>query len=118
MRIAEALRFSRARRAQHPGDDGFPITGTDFGIERLNLRQLIRVAVASIRNVEIDGDTVAWSEMPPELRRRLLRSDEWEPIDPKPAMLVVAEAASDWTGLESEDQSNSSEEDEEEDYYA
>ena len=39
----------------------------------------------------------SWSEMEPAMRRRLLLGEKWEPIDPKPAMLIIAEAASDWS---------------------
>jgi hypothetical protein len=35
--------------------------------------------------------------MIPDVRRVLLRSEKWRPIDPKPAMLILAEAACDWS---------------------
>jgi hypothetical protein len=92
-----------------------PIFGTDYGIESASFRQLIRIVLAK-DPAEVDGDTTAWSEMPPMLRRRLLQSEEWTPLDEKPAMVVIAEAAaSDWT--EGESQDDAAHDPEEEGYY-
>ena len=44
--------------------------------------------------------------MPPEMRELLLKSEHWEPIDPKPVMLIVAEAACDWSVHETDDDSD------------
>lgn len=116
MRLSDALRFSRTRQAEHPGEDsGLPITGSDYGISCLNIKQLIWLALTSKDPADIDGDTIPWSEMQPAARKKLLKSELWEPIDPKPCMLILAEAAADWTGLPEPEETD---EEEEEGYYA
>jgi hypothetical protein len=117
MRLSEALRFSTKRQAEHPGiDGGLPITGSDYGISCMSIEQIIRVALTSKNPMDLDGETIPWSEMQPLVRKQLLQSELWEPIEPKPCMLIIAEAASDWTSLpEPED---TDDDDEEEGYYA
>jgi hypothetical protein len=116
MLLSEALRFSSKRQAEHPGfDGGMPITGSDYGISCLDIKHLIWAALTNRDPSEIDGATIPWSEMAPEARRKLLKSELWEPIEPKPCMLILAEAANDWTGLPEPEEPT---EEQEEEYYA
>lgn len=91
MKLSDALRFSRKRQATHPAlhpENGIPnyIVASDFGIEIISLN--------SYRGFNLQSE--AWSEMPSEKRRLLLKSEDWEPVDQKPVMLIIAEAACDW----------------------
>lgn len=99
VKLAEALKYSRGRKAimsintaksgDLPALDNIPAIASDYGIE---IQFSLHVTVIK-----------AWSEMEPSMRRALLLSEEWEPIDQKPVMLVLAEAASDWSIHEYED---------------
>lgn len=116
MRLSEALRFSTKRQAEHPGiGGGIPITGSDYGISCLSFKQIIWAALTSKDLMDLDGETIPWSEMQPLARKNLLQSELWEPIEPKPCMLIIAEAASDWTGLPEPEEPT---EEQEEEYYA
>lgn len=99
MRLSDALRHSRERKAvmmaaiaedeelEIPDLDNVPVIASDYGIE-------IQFYVTPMHHVTVNK---AWSEMSPGDRHSLLSSEEWEPIDPKPAMLIIAEAACDWS---------------------
>ena len=67
----------------------------DFGIEIITPNAYGHVDTAS----------ESWSGMPHEMRQLLLKSEHWEPVDPKPDMLILAEAASDWLIHETDDDS-------------
>lgn len=95
MRLSDALRFSRVRQALHPSDDGVFIVGTDFGV--------IECSNPSLFGGFGTVDEMPWTEMAPGIRRLLLDSESWEPIDQKPDMVIVAEASSDWTNENPDD---------------
>lgn len=99
MKLSDALKFSRERKAiilvslaeneefGIPALDHVPFTGTDYGIEaRIHVGPMLTHTIAK-----------AWNEMDPVTRQHLLTSEGWEPLDPKPAMVIIAEAACDWT---------------------
>ena len=91
MKLSDALRFSRKRQASHSTlhpENGIPasIVASDFGVENITLNGY----------GGFDTQSEAWSEMPSEMRRLLLKSEDWEPVDQKPVMLILAEAACDW----------------------
>ncbi len=98
MKLSDALVFSRERLATHAADlkiVELAITANDFGIE------IVRVNSKGYH----DSVTEAWSEMDPEMRQLLMKSEHWEPVDPKPVMLIIAEAACDWTIHERDEES-------------
>lgn len=93
MKLSDALKFSWERVAQHPTDQGFPIEGTDFGVTLLQ--------PAKNGFLRFEPLTRSWADLDLETSRKLLRSEQWEPVDPKPAMLILAEAyAFDWSDPE------------------
>jgi len=99
VKLSDALQFSRVRKAiilvnmaeneemGVPALDNVPFTATDYGVEaQIFISPMVTHTVSS-----------AWSSMDPASRRHFLSSENWEPVDPKPAMLIIAEAASDWS---------------------
>jgi hypothetical protein len=110
VKLSDALKFSRERKAyligsiegseDHPNLDNVPIVANDFGIE-------IEVALGAMQCFTAQK---TWSEMEPGDRRTLLASEDWEPIDPKPVMVIIAEATVDWSIHEDEDQDDAFEE--------
>lgn len=96
MKLSDALRFSWDRLAEHPSSEGFPIEASDFGIT------MLKPSKGFCNFVPV---TKSWTDMDLETRHKLLRSEQWEPVDPKPAMLVLAEAyALDWSDPEPPDE--------------
>lgn len=89
MKLSDALRFSYERKAEHPTKSGPPIIASDFGIECY----VPRPGSPSIHDEVVES----WAGMSPGVRKLLLHSEKWRPIDPKPAMLILAEAACDWS---------------------
>lgn len=89
MKLSDALKFSWDRVAEHPSEEGFPLQASDFGVT------ILTPTKGFFNFVPI---TKSWADMDLDLRRELLHSTQWEPVDPKPAMLVLAEAyALDWS---------------------
>lgn len=71
-----------------------PITASDFGVT---------VLVPTKGFFNFAPDTKSWTDLDLTLRRELLQSNRWEPLNPKPAMMVLAEAyACDWSDPEPE----------------
>jgi len=89
VKLSDALKFSYERKAQHPTKSGPLIVASDFGIEC----EIPRPGSPHI----LDSIVESWTDMMPKVRRALIRSENWQPIDPKPAMLILAEAACDWS---------------------
>jgi hypothetical protein len=85
MKLHDALKFSYQRKAVLTGSPSPPITASDFGIDSMG------------------QVSMAWNEIPTDVRRFLFDNEDWTPVDPKPAMLIIAEAACDWTALETKD---------------
>lgn len=115
MKLSDALRFSRERKAVHAVDEGLPIVATDYGIERSDPAGTLQIPGLGLCRIA-ESISESWSQMDPESRKILLRSNGWEPIDPKPVMMVIAEAAADWSIYESDVDPDDIPEDEE--YYA
>lgn len=88
MKLSDALKFSHDRRAQHPTRDGFPIEADDVGI---------RCEISDVHSSRTQWVAEAWTEMHHEVRKLLLASEKWEPLDPKPIMLILAESTCDWS---------------------
>ena len=100
MKLSDALKFSWDRLAEHPFEDGFPLTASDFGIT-------ILTPTKGFFNFE--PLTKAWCDLELTLRRELLQSNQWQPVNQKPAMLVLAEAyACDWSDPDPEDETEPS----------
>jgi len=96
VKLSDALKFSYQRKALHPTSDGTPIIGSDFGIERTTPAGLIQIlGLGPCRAT--DCILESWADMLPDTRRLFMRSESWEPVDPKPAMLILAEASCDWS---------------------
>ena len=92
MKLSDALKFSWDRLAEHPSDEGFPIGASDFGIT---------ILVPTKGFFRFNPITKSWADLDIAMRRELLQSDRWEPVNSKPAMLVLAEAyALDWSDPE------------------
>ena len=103
MKLSDALRFSRERKAWHEAEEGSPVFATDYGIEREQISiTTIKVNGPPLLGAQHDWIYESWSEMKPELRKLLMNSQGWHPVDPKPIMLILAEAASDWTNEDPE----------------
>ena len=91
MKLSEALKFSWDRKAVHPTDSGLILEGTDYGIT------IDPPNAIAAQLLQCEPVTKSWADVEPLLRDKLLKSEQWEPVDPKPAMLVLAEAyALDW----------------------
>jgi len=88
VKLWEALKFSNERKAQLHTDDGFPIIATDAGIESFVPR--------SDGSCVTDCVMETWSNMEPKVRKALMSCERWEPVDPKPPLVVLAEAANHW----------------------
>ena len=93
VKLSDALKFSRKRQARHASvhsEDEIPasILANDFGVEVVTLNAY----------GGYDTSAVTWSSMTDlNMRGLLLNSKRWEPVDPKPVMLIIAEAACDWS---------------------
>jgi len=104
MKLSDALKFSWDRLAEHPGEvdedglEGFPIVASDVGIT---------VLVPSKGFFQFKPLTKVWLDLDLTFRHRLLQSDQWQSVNQKPAMMVLAEAyACDWSDPDpSEDES-------------
>jgi hypothetical protein len=89
VKLSDALKFSWDRLAEHPSPKGFPLQASDFGIT---------IMTPTKGFFQFEPITKSWADLNLDLRRELLQSTRWEPVDPKPAMLVLAEAyALDWS---------------------
>jgi hypothetical protein len=89
VKLSDALKFSYERKAWHPTEEGFRLHASDYGLtmhEEAEPGSCIYIDVMK-----------PWVDVIPEQQRVLLRSEGWEPVDPKPVMLVIAEAACDWS---------------------
>lgn len=93
MKLSDALKFSYQRKALHPTKigsvDGPSILASDFGIE-FGSGQICF--------------TTAWTELEPEIRKSFMISEGWTPLEPKPAMVILAESIDDWSIYEKDEQ--------------
>ena len=102
MKLSDALRFSYKREAWHRTEEGFKLFASDYGLT---------MHEEATPGARIYVDVMKpWLDVPPEQRRTLMRSEGWEPVDPKPIMLVIAEAACDWSIHERPDDEEGDEE--------
>lgn len=100
MKLSIALRQSYQRKATHPIEGyTFPMIASDFGVEIPDIpsQQLTAIINGSPAYAYYSIEPRAWADFSPDEKRLLFDSDKWEPVDPKPAMLVIAEAMIDWT---------------------
>ena len=86
MKLVDALRFSHERKAWHP-DDQMGLYASDYGLIEFEKAQ-----GSCIREEKV----TAWHDVLPNKRRSLLDSEDWEPVDPKDPLIVLAEAMDDW----------------------
>lgn len=67
-----------------------PLIASDFGLQGTGTEWVNGQRVTATLDM-------AWAEMDIKTRRFLFDSQDWEPVDPKPAMLILAEASCDWS---------------------
>jgi len=95
MKLSDALRFSYERKAWCRTEEGFRLLASDYGLT-------MHEEVTPGARIYVDVMT-PWIDVSLNQRRALMRSEGWEPVEPKPIMLVIAEAACDWSIHESSD---------------
>lgn len=89
MKLWEALKFSNERKAEHAVmDSNFPLIATDGGVER--------TAPRGGSSCVVDCVLETWANMEPKARKLLMNSEGWEPVNPKPPLIIIAEAANHW----------------------